>query len=447
MNVLLVHPPINPSVVGAGIFYMGEPLALETIAAPIDNHVVKILDMRSEDSLEKELKRSEPDIVGVTALTVDVYSALDVLSRVKKFDSDILTVVGGHHATVMPDDFCTDAVDVIVIGEGIRTFAELVDAHATGKDLATIPGLALRRNGSLEFSEQRPPIADLDDLPIPARHLTKKYRNSYFRGTWRPYASMITSRGCPYRCKFCAAWRAENGKYRTRSPLKVVEEIESIEEDLVSIADDNFLHDLDRAETICGLIKSRGIRKRYKLIGRSDAIVRRPDLIEQWKEAGLDIMFVGFESFKDKDLKRFGKRTTAAQNSEAIQILRSFGITISAHFIVHQDYDKGDFEALADYVKKMKLRQPVFCILTPLPGTVLYEETKNDIFSTDYGDYDLTHTVLPTKLPIEEFYECYADLYRKSYIECDKDSFVDNNIMSNVINKFIQARQSAFSSV
>jgi radical SAM superfamily enzyme YgiQ (UPF0313 family) len=289
-------------------------------------------------------------------------------------------------------------------------------------------------------------MPNLDELPIPARHLTKRYRSAYFRGIWRPYASMITSRGCPYRCNFCAAWRAENGRYRTRSAIKVVEEIELIEENLVSIADDNFLHDLKRAEEICSLVKSRGIEKRYKLIGRSDAIVRRPDLIEQWKEAGLDIMFVGFESFRDRDLRRFGKRTTAAQNSEAIKILRDCGVTISAHFIVHQDYEPADFDALVDYVREMKLRQPVFCILTPLPGTILYEERKDDILTDDYGKYDLTHTVLPTKLPLDEFYERYANLYRKCYIECDETSFVNREIMSEIIEKFMKGQKSVLSS-
>jgi radical SAM superfamily enzyme YgiQ (UPF0313 family) len=376
VRILLIHPPISPTVVGAGIFYMGEPLALETVAAPVDNHEVKILDMRIEDTLEEVLENFVPDIVGVTALTVDVYRALRVLRRVKKFYPQTLTVVGGHHATILPQDFHNDAVDVVVIGEGVYTFKKLVEAFDGGKDLSTVSGLAIRQHGTLSFTTPRKPTSDLDTLLMPARHLTEKYRDRYFRGTWRPYASMITSRGCPYRCKFCSAWRVEGGRYRTRSPEKVVAEIETIDEKLVSIADDNFLHDLERAARIYELIKSRGIDKRYKLIGRADAIVRRPDIVKKWKEIGLDIMFVGFEAFRDEDLRRFNKRTTVAQNTEAIRILRNNGVTISAHFIVHQDYQREDFKALAEYVERMELRQPVFCILTPLPGTILYEETK-----------------------------------------------------------------------
>ena len=105
----------------------------------------------------------------------------------------------------------------------------------------------------------------------------------------------------------------------------------------------------------------------------------------------------------------------------------------------------GTAYALAEYVESMDLRQPVFCILTPLPGTVLYEERKADIITNDYGKYDLTHTVLPTRLPIDEFYEQYANLYRRSYLKerdtIPGESFVDKSIMSGVINKFAETRK------
>jgi radical SAM superfamily enzyme YgiQ (UPF0313 family) len=443
VKILLVHPPIGPNVIGSGILFLAEPLALETIAAPIEEHEQRILDMRIEkswDGLKEELSRFSPDVVGVTALTTETYQARRVMQIVKEFRPDILTVIGGQHATFMPEDFNCPPVDVIAVGEGVHTFSELIEAYDRNLDFTKIPGLALRGNEKLIFTPKRPPSENLDSMPIPARHLTKRYRDKYFRGTWRPYASMVTSRGCPFRCKFCAVWKTEDGKYRVRSPEKVLEELKSIEQNYVSVSDDNFLHDVKRAEEICELIRTEGIKKKYKLIGRADTIVRRPDVIEKWRDVGMEIMFVGVESFRSKDLAEFNKGTTVEKNTKAIRILQSLGITVSAHFIVHYDYTVEDFEALADYVREMKLKQPIFCILTPLPGTELYFETKDKITTNDYEKFDLLHAVLPTRLPLDEFYAHFADLYRKCYLSDrrpSKEAFISEEIVQLGIAKYL----------
>ncbi len=439
MKVLLIYPQSVPGVIGAGVFYMTEPIALETIAAPLAGHDVRILDMRLDGGLDEAVLEFDPDVVGVTALTVETYKASAALRRVKELKPGALTIAGGQHATFMPGDFNLPWVDLVCIGDGIHTLREVVEAAGAGGGFSGIPGLAVPGERGLSFTPPRGIHADLDTLPIPARSLTAKYRSGYFRGTWKPYASMTTSRGCPFRCKFCAVWKAENGRYRTRSPGKVMEELATLAEPYVSISDDNFLHDIRRADEIAGMILKAGISKKFKLVGRADTIVKHPEIVRRWREAGMEIMLVGFEAFRDSDLEALNKKTTAAQNREAIRILHAEGVTVSAHFIVQQDFSEDDFRALGDFVEENGLKQPVFCILTPLPGTDLYEEVKDRITTRNLELFDLTHTVLPTALPLDRFYELYIGLFKRAYQRpggFSKETCMSSGIFDRVLREF-----------
>jgi radical SAM superfamily enzyme YgiQ (UPF0313 family) len=422
-------------MIGAGTFYLNEPLALETVAAAVGHHEVQILDMRLDERLDETLYALQPQVVGITAYTPDVYTVHGLLQRIKAFDRHILTVVGGHHATFFPQDFNTPHVDTVVLGEGEFAFRALVDTYGRGESILSIPGIAVRSGGDLHFTPTRPAEV-LDDTPLPARHLTASYRARYFRGKWRPVASIITSRGCPYRCNFCSVWKRENGRYRVESPERVVRELENIDEHCVSIGDDNFLHDVRRAERIYELIKERGINKVYKLVGRTDTVVRHPEIIAQWKEIGMEQIFLGLESFRDKDLHRLNKTTSLETNNRAIEILHGYGVDVVGQFIIDPDYEKEDFDALVHYVREMRLNEPIFSVLTPLPGTDLYEARKNDLLTHNYEMFDLVHSVLPTRLPREEFYRHYADLFVRCYGGRGEGSDVNASVIpGSIIDK------------
>jgi radical SAM superfamily enzyme YgiQ (UPF0313 family) len=432
MKVLLVQPPLNPNIIGAGITYLTEPLALETVAAAIPHHEVRILDMRLDPNLEQELSTFQPDIVGVTAYTPDVYTAAKLLKKVKDYNPDIFTVIGGHHATMVPQDFHKEFIDVIVIGNGEFTFRELVSMYEKGGNFNKIKGLAFREDGKLTFTQEREWMSNLDEIPFPARNLTEKHRDRYFRASWRPIASMMTSQGCPFRCNFCALWKITKGKYKTRSPESVVNELINIKEGYIDFADDNTLHDVKRAERIYEFIKEQKIQKKYKTYARSDTIVKHPEIIEKWKEIGMDLIFIGLESFRDSELEALNKHNTVRNNEEAIHILQENEVEIVASFIVNPNYTKEDFEALADYVEKMNLRQPVFTVLTPLPGTDLFEQRRNELITDNYELFDFVHSVLPTKLPLKEFYRYFAELYRKCYSSEGKSSPIPEKIMQQL---------------
>lgn len=411
MRILLVEPAKAPSTIGGEDVFLFEPLALEYVAAGVsEEHEVEILDLRLEKDLQGVLAQFRPDIVGITAYTVHVNVVRGLFEQVKKWRSDILTVVGGHHATVMPEDFLSPFIDLIVVGQGVFAFREIVRRFQKHETFQGIPGVSFAEGGVLAGTDPEP-AGDLDLVPLPDRRLTARYRRHYYLDWMKPLASIRTSRGCPYRCTFCAEWKVAGGRYLTREPQKVVEELATIEEPCVFFADDESLVDVPRMKTLAGLIRQRGIRKRYFLYGRSDTITRHPDLLGLWRDIGLERVFVGLEFFRNEDLAYVRKRSTLEDNENAVRILRSLGIDVYASFIVRPEYTKSDFAALRQYCRHLGLNFASFAVLTPLPGTDLYQEVADKLITRNYDFFDFIHTLLPTALPREEFYAQYEHLF------------------------------------
>ena len=322
-------------------------------------------------------------------------------------------VVGGHHATVMPEDFVSPYIDLIVMGEGVSVFRQIVRNFEKGTGYSDIPGVAYEKNGAF-FRTAWSETVDLDEIPFPARQLTQKYRKHFYSEWMKPIASLRTSRGCPHRCSFCALWKISKGRYLTRNPEKIVEELATIHEPNVFFADDESLLDVSRMTRLAQLIKDAGIRKRYFLYGRSDTVARNPELLEKWKEVGLARVFVGLEFFKSEDLDFIRKNSTLENNRDAIRILHDIGIDEYASFIVRPEFGRDDFLALRQYCRDLKLRFASFAVLTPLPGTDLYDDVYRRMLTHDYDYFDFLHTLLPTKLPLKEFYREYYLLLRKA---------------------------------
>lgn len=175
-----------------------------------------------------------------------------------------------------------------------------------------------------------------------------------------------------------------------------MEELASIEEPFVFFADDESLIDTARMMELAKLIKTSGIQKRYFLYGRSDTISKNRTLLEAWRNIGLEWIFVGLEFFRNKDLEYIRKRTTIADNEAAIKILQCLGIEVRASLIIRPDFTKDDFEAMIEYCHTQNLAFAGFAVLTPLPGTDLYQEVESRMISHNYDYFDLIHTLLPT---------------------------------------------------
>jgi radical SAM superfamily enzyme YgiQ (UPF0313 family) len=414
MKILLVEPSKPPLTIGGDDIYMLEPLALEYVAAGVvGDHEVRILDTRLDTDLDGTLSRFAPDVVGITSYTVHVNVVKGLFRQIREWNPDVLTVVGGHHATVSPMDFHTPDIDIIVMGEGVEAFKEISSRREKGQGLSGIPGTAIA-DGEELVKTAATELVDLDALPFPARTLTAGYRSEYYSQWMKPLASIRTSKGCPFRCNFCALWKLTSGRYLCRQPELIVEELQGIEEEFVFLADDESLVNARRMKRLGELIKAAGIKKRFFLYARSDTIARNHDLLEAWRDIGLERVFVGLEFFREEDLDFINKGSSVSDNERAIKILQDLGIDIYPSFIVRPEFTRADFEAFTQYCRGLGLGFIAFSVLTPLPGTDFYEEVKDRMLTHEFEFFDFVHTVLPTALPLEEFYAEYRQLYTKS---------------------------------
>lgn len=230
----------------------------------------------------------------------------------------------------------------------------------------------------------------------------------------RPLASIRTSKGCLFRCRFCALWKLTGGHYVTRKPECIVEELNMIEEKYVFFADDESLLDTKRMGALADLIGREGIKKRYFLYGRSDTVAKHPDLIEQWKKVGLERVFVGLEFMRDADLKSIRKGSTVENNKTAVTVLKKLGVDIYPTLIVRPEFDRSDFADLRKYCLDLDLNFIGFPVLTPLPGADFYDDVKDRLVTSDYDYFDFFHALLPTALPMSDFYKELTTLYKGS---------------------------------
>jgi len=414
MKILLIQPAKPAKALGGEDFSIFEPLALEYLAAGVaGDHDVRILDMRLDPDLDAVLLDYQPEVVGLTAYTVHVNTVKRLCQHLKDSNPAIITLVGGHHATILPEDFATPFIDIIVAGEGVFAFRAIMLRLEKNLAVSGIPGALSLANGAVLIRQQDQGL-DLDALPFPRRDLTAAYRQSYFSEWMRPLASLRTSKGCHFRCQFCALWKLTGGRYLTRKPECIVEELGAIQEKYVFFADDESLLDTDRMAALADLILRAGIDKRFFLYGRSDTIARHPELLEQWKKAGLERVFVGLECMRDADLKLIRKGSTVENNLNALRILKGLDIDIWPMFIVRPEFDRHDFADLRQYCLGLDLSFIGFSVLTPLPGTDLYEEVKDQLITANYDYFDFFHTLLPTTLPVQDFYQELATLFNRS---------------------------------
>jgi len=411
MKILLIHPA-KVGALGLQDMTSLEPLALELVAASLADHDVRLLDLRKSDTLAQDLDDFRPDACGISAcFTTEVYAAQRIAAAVKEWNPRCFTFVGGHHPSLSPQDCHSSQVDAVVCGEGEVTTPELAQCLAQGGDLRQVRGLYLNQDGGQLSTGPREMIASLDDLPAPRRDLTRQHRHDYFWGFRRPLALLETARGCPYRCNFCSVWCFYNGRVRAMSPERVLREVVSVPEKHIFFTDDNFLLSVQRAEELAALLKREGVRKTYGIQARTDTVAQHPELMAQWKEIGLDNVFLGIEKLTEDGLRELNKRNALENNEQAIEVLKGLEIGFTGNFIVDPNWDHAQFADLREFVTSRQLFNSSFTILTPLPGTLLHEELRGQLTSQDYELFDLWHAVLPTRLDLREFYREFAGLW------------------------------------
>jgi radical SAM superfamily enzyme YgiQ (UPF0313 family) len=413
MKILLIQPYSSSDLMEQ--IYLFEPLALEYLGAGVqlDGHEVRLLDARIDRDIPGAVRSFQPDVVGLTGFTSHLNIIKEIAGLVKGIERGMTVIVGGHHATVRPADFNDPRIDYVVVGEGVQTLRELLAVFDGRMELRRVRGVAIPAPEGMQFTEPRP-YTPLDELPLPDRSLTAGYRHSYFSEWFKPLASIRTSLGCTARCTFCALWSITGGKYLRRDPERVLAELQGIAEENVFFCDDESMCDTRRMARLAELIEGAGIRKNFFLYARVDTIVQHPELFAAWRRIGLAQVFVGMEDFSDARLKAMNKGVTVAQQEEAVRILESLGIMMYASFMVDPEYSREDFAALKNYVRKLKLKYATFTVMTPLPGTELYESVKDRLLTERPEMFDMLHALVQPRLPMQEFYREMATLYTKA---------------------------------
>ena len=436
MKVLLVWPKSRNEVLGWGdLGAVAEPLALEYLAAGLrlDGHEPTILDLRLHpDALAATLRDFAPDMVGVTAFSMHVRTALAICAEVKARRPGCLTIAGGHHATFLPEDFFEPQVDFVVSGEGVAPLRRLLAALAEPGPLPDIPGLWSRGAGGGFRSGGAPPPLDIDALPMPERSLTAADRHAYFVDWMKPVALIRTTAGCPYRCTFCSLWKIMDGQYLKRDIDRVVEEMATIPEEFVFLVDDEAFINGRRMRALAEALRRAGLRKRYFAYCRMDSLVRHREVLRAWRGIGLERLFVGVDAVTKKDLDEYHKRMSVARIEEGFQIARELDIEIFAQFVVNTDYTRRDFQRLVRFIEHHRVRYPSFTVLTPIPGTELLATFDPVIHRQpngrpDWDLFDCQNAVTATRLPPAEFRREYQNLYhvfKGSYTQYQEHPFL-----------------------
>lgn len=421
MRILLVQPDSPAEIIGWGdLGAIAEPLALEYLAAGAlaDGHVVRILDLRLHPgSLDGVLAGFDPDVTGFTGYSMHVLRNLELCREVKTARPGCTTVVGGHHATLLPEDFFAPEVDHVVVGEGVAPIRALLRQLESGVGEPSVPGTWTRTADGRFRCGPEAASFDIDDIPVPARELVPEDRPSYYIDWMRPIALMRNTVGCPFRCSFCSLWKIMDGRYHKRTVDAVVDELGGIDEDYVFLVDDEAFIGKKRMTELAQAIRAAGIDKRYFTYCRIDTLIRFRDMIELWRDIGLQRLFIGIESITDDELVSYNKRQKVAQVEEGLRVARDLGISVFAGFIVNTDFTERNFQRLVRFIEHNDIDYPSFTILTPLPGTAALS-TFDEVTARqpggrpDWSKFDLQHPVTATRLPEEDFMAHYRSLCR-----------------------------------
>jgi len=421
VKILFIYPNLSHELIGYGdLGAIAEPLALEYLAASCVDFVseIQLLDLRLHPhELNNKLASFKPDVIAITGYSMHVIRVLEIaqLSRLLLPNSKI--VVGGHHATLLPEDYKIPEIDFIVVGEGTAPFAELIKRFSKESKIMSVAGVWKNTISGWEYGGDQSTF-QLDKVAPPLRDLCISDRSQYFIDWMKPIALIRTTVGCPYRCTFCSLWKMMDGYYYKREVATVITELKEIQEPYVFLVDDEPFVNSKRMDLLADSIQASGIQKEYFSYCRIDTLLRNKSTLKKWIDIGLRRVFLGIEGITDYEMENYNKRLSLAQIEDGLKAAREQGLKIFASFIVNPNYSKADFTRLSRFIERNRIDYPSFTILTPLPGTDDFIQQYDQITAwqanhrPDWSKWDLQHLVLPSKLSPSEFEKEYSNLRR-----------------------------------
>ena len=429
-HALALNPYYKSSTIILDLF---PPTGLEYIATSMKDLVGKVtlLDLKHEKGYQKidrlnEFIKKEIDLLCISIAWNSHFQ--EVCELVCKLPGEVPTVVGGYKATEEVDylfERCPN-IDVIVRGEGEETIKEIV----MGRPYREILGISYRENGKTVHNDNRP-LPDVGSIPFPDRSLRRCKYNAVLNNTRITnitFDTILTTRGCPYNCKFCTFSLNPLGQKRNYSerPLEsVIEEMKTITADVILFSDDNFFTNPERSEKLCELIIENNIKKSFIVQSRIE-IAKNPRLLEKAQKAGFKLFLIGIESPHDRILKQLHKGFTQKQVREAFKVLNRYNFYIHAYFI-YGNIGETEEEMLyiPEFAKELKVDSITFLKLrierySPLKELVdktpgyYYDRIGGSVYSDRFGRKELKE--ISTKIKFN-FYtaSCIKAAFKKAY--------------------------------
>ena len=432
MRILLIHPNYHSG--GAEIAGNWPPAWVAYLTGALksagyeDVHFLDAMTNHiSDEDLHKRISELQPDIVGTTAITPSIYTAERVLEIAREAAPDALRIIGGVHATFMYKQVLSesDAVEVVVRGEGEEIMINLVRARESGRWSEArheVQGLAFRDGDRILATPAAPTVKNLDAIE-PDWSILEWEKYIYVPLGVR-VAIPNMARGCPFTCSFCSQWKFWRD-YRIRDPKKVADEIET----LVNEHDVGFFILADEEPTIhrkkfvafCEELIARGLPDRVKwgINTRVTDILRDEELLPLYRKAGLVHVSLGTEAATQLKLDQFNKETRVDDNRRAIELLRNADIFVEAQFIVGLDNETP--ETLEETYRMAWDWQPDlanWAMYTPWPFTPLFQELGDKVEVFDFSKYNFVTPIMkPAAMERGELLDGVMKNYRRFYMK------------------------------
>ena len=419
--------------------YLPPPYGILQLAAFLEEKIrdvdIEVLDCQAKHldwkGLQKYIESFSPDLVASSALaTCNTYVAVRALEIAKKVNPNVLTVAGGQHFTALAHESLEiyPEIDVIVRGEGELALVELVRASSQKSQLTKVNGISIRKDGKILHNPPQPLIENLNDLPFPGYHFVDdvihEYHFSVMAGPRTSYALVEGSRGCPHRCTFCSQWRHWGGRFRAKSSKRIADEMElcyrKYGSRFIWLTDDN-LGFGERATDLADELVRTGISDdiMWFVQARCDDVVRNRGLLPKLRRSGLRWVLLGAESNSLSTLDNYNKGLRPEDIKGAVKLLKENDIFAHTMFILGERKDTTEsISNMRGFVNDLDPDLAIFGILTPFPGTEVFELAKCNEWIEDWNwsNYDMVHAIMPTETLSrnevqEELYGCYRDFY------------------------------------
>jgi len=400
MKVLLIRPPHHHMITTnvpksvdteTGMY---PPLGLLYVAAGLKawtDAEIELLDAPAlhldQKGIAERIAQARPDVVGIQTMTFTLIDAIATVRTSKSAYPSAHVTLGGPHVNLYPEETLSIVgVDSLVLGEGERPFADMVNALTDGADIADVPGVAVMRNGKPSTTKARALESNLDNLPQPDRDLIDNSLYWSVLAKRNPITTAMTSRGCPMKCIFCD--RPHLGKtFRYRSALNVVDEMENcVKQGIreIFLYDDTFTINRQRVFDIRDEIKRRGLDLQWDARVRANTL--DAEVVKAMKEAGVARLHIGVESGSPRILKILKKGITIEQAYNALELCRKFGVTSLSYFMLGNPTEtQEDIDMTMQFIRKCRADYAHISITTPFPGTELYRMgLAQGLFERDY---------------------------------------------------------------